>query len=89
MKRFDCTQLTNYIELATIKDNKPPTLYKLRMFINEMLGASIYGNNDDYIYTDQCLRYYINIYNLGDKILQRKRRTNAEIQSQENKKCII
>ena len=54
-----------------------------------MLGASIYGNNDDYIYTDQCLRYYINIYNLGDKISQRKRRTNAEIQSQENKKYII
>ena len=50
MKRFDCTQLTNYIELATIKDNKPPTLYKLRMFINEMLGGSLYGNNDDYIY---------------------------------------
>lgn len=41
------------------------------------------------IYTDQSLRYYINIYNLGDKISQRKHRTNAEIQSQENKKCII
>ena len=50
MRRFDCTQLANYIELATIKDNKPPTLNELRMFINEMLGGSIYGNNVDYIY---------------------------------------
>lgn len=89
MKRFDCTQLTNYIELATIKNNKPPTLNELRMFINEMLKNSSHGNNVDFICTDQYLRYYINIYNLGDKISQRKRRTNTEIQSQENKKCII
>lgn len=50
MKRFDYTQLTNYIELVTIKNNKPPTLNELRMFINEMLGGSLYGNNVDYIY---------------------------------------
>lgn len=85
MKRFDCTQLTNYIELATIKNNKPPTLNELRMFINEMLKNSSYGNNVDFICTDQYLRYYINIYNLSDKISQRKRRTNTEIQSQKIK----
>lgn len=89
MKRFDCTQLTNYIELVTIKNNKPPTLYKLRMFINEMLKNSSYENNVDFICTDQSLRYYINIYNLGDKISQRKRRTKEEIQSQENKNALF
>lgn len=89
MKRFDCTQLTNYIELATIKNNKPPTLNELRMFINEMLKNSSHGNNVDFICTDQYLRYYINIYNLGNKISQRKRRTNTEIQSQENKNALF
>ena len=90
MKRFDCTQLTNYIEFATIKNNKPPTLNELREFINnKMLKESSYGNNIDFICTDQSLRYYINIYNLGDKISQRKRRTKAEIQSQENKNVLF
>ena len=81
--------MTNYIELATIKNNKPPTLNELRMFINEMLKNSSHGNNVDFICTDQYLRYYINIYNLGDKISQRKRRTNIEIQSQENKNALF
>ena len=48
-----------------------------------------YENNVDFICTDQSLRYYINIYNLGDKISQRKRRTKAEIQSQENKNTLL
>ena len=71
MKRFDCTQLTNYIELTTIKNNKPPTLNELRMFINEMLKNSSYGNDVEPICHEQYLRYYINIYNLGDKISQK------------------
>ena len=87
MRRFDCTQLTNYIELATIKNNKPPTLNELREFINnKMLEESSYGNDVEPICHEQYLRYYINIYNLGDKISQRKRRTKAEKESQENKK---
>lgn len=86
MKRFDCTQLTNYIELATIKNNKPPTLNELKEFINEMLEETSYGNDVEPICHEQYLRYYINIYNLGDKISQRKRRTKAEKESQENKK---
>lgn len=87
MKRFDCTQLTNYIELATIKNNKPPTLNELKEFINnKMLEETSYGNGVEPICHEQYLRYYINIYNLGDKISQRKRRTKAEKESQENKK---
>ena len=86
MKRFDCTQLTNYIEFATIKNNKPPTLNELREFINKMLEETSYGNDVEPICHEQYLRYYINIYNLGDKISQRKRRTKEERQSQENKK---
>lgn len=86
MKRFDCTQLTNYIELATAKNNKPPTLNELREFINKMLEETSYGNDVEPICHEQYLRYYINIYNLGDKIQQRKRRTKAEKESQENKK---
>ena len=49
MKRFDCTQLTNYIELATIKNNKPPTLNELKEFINEMLEETSYGNDVEHI----------------------------------------
>lgn len=51
-----------------------------------MLEESSYENDVEPICHEQYLRYYINIYNLGDKISQRKRRTNVEIQSQENKK---
>ena len=89
MKRFDCTQLTNYIAIATIKNNKPPTLNELKEFINEMLEETSYGNDVEPICHEQYLRYYINIYNLGDKISQRKRRTKAEIQSQENKNALF